>query len=321
MTMATFYSLDAIQKIMMYDPPYSLSSSVISILQGLEVELVGSSAVIEKPQPLNRSSSSTNQRRRPPSSSSNHRKMDEQWEAVPALKATVFAAREGIEKKLSELRNLLNKISTKTYDILKQQIVELIREIIGENGEQTDVYTIVDFIFEIASSNKFYSELYAQLYAELIAQFAIFSSVLEPFLQKYVDSIETICVVDQNVDYNAFCENNKKNERRKATSVFVVNLLKNSILSAEKTMSMIDTFQEYAMRYVEEEGRTTHVEEITENIFLLITLAAPVLKTEALWKSSVEVKIRQFAGFKAKDKKSLSSRAVFKYMDIVEKHL
>jgi hypothetical protein len=48
--------------------------------------------------------------------------MDEQWENVPTLKATVFAAREGIDKKLSELRNLLNKISTKTYDNLKQQI-------------------------------------------------------------------------------------------------------------------------------------------------------------------------------------------------------
>ena len=320
--MATFYSLDAIQKIMMYEPPYSLSSSVISILKNLEVELGGSSAAIEKSQPLNRSTSSNHRRRQPPSSSSsNHRKMDEPWEAVPALKATVFVQREGIEKKMGELRNMLNKISTKTYDILKQQIMELVREIIGENGEQSDASTIVEFIFEIASSNKFYSELYAQLYAELIEQFAIFSSVLEPFLQKYVDSIETICVVDQNVDYNAFCENNKKNEKRKATSVFVVNLLKNSVLSIEKTMGIIDTFQEYAMRYVEEEGRTVHVEEITENIFLLITLAAPVLKTEALWKSTVEPKIRQFAGFKAKDKKSLSSRAVFKYMDIVEKHL
>ena len=180
---------------------------------------------------------------------------------------------------------------------------------------------IAEFIFEVASSNKFYSELYSQLYKELVEKFPIFETVIYAFLDKYMDSIQGIIVVDQNKDYDAFCENNKTNEKRKATAVFIVNLLKNNVIPSEKVMSIIIALQNYATAYIEEEGKTGEVDEITENLFLFITMTSCSLKREPLWISTIEPNIRTFASHKAKDKKSLSNRAVFKYMDIVEKFL
>jgi hypothetical protein len=84
---------------------------------------------------------------------------------------------------------------------------------------------------------------------------------------------------------------------------------------------MIMAMQELSEKYIEEENRKSEVEEITENLFLLIASSPASLKTTDLWKTKIEPNIRKFSAYKAKDKTSLSNRVVFKYMDIVEKHL
>jgi hypothetical protein len=247
--------------------------------------------------------------------------MDEKWEMISAIKPNVMKiSKEGFEKQLSDLRSALNKLSTKTYDTLKTKIIEQVKEIMDEAMVE-NVQKIVEFIFDTAISNKFYSELYSQLYKELIDLFGVFKDVIEPFLKQYMDSIHTICIVDQNEDYDGFCENNKKNEKRKATTVFMGNLLKNQVITETVIMDMIMAMQDLSEKYIDEENRKTEVEEITENLFLLITSSPVSLKTEDLWKAKIEPDIRRFAAYKAKDKASLSNRVVFKYMDIVEKHL
>uniref|UniRef100_A0A6C0D4Q2 MIF4G domain-containing protein n=1 Tax=viral metagenome TaxID=1070528 RepID=A0A6C0D4Q2_9ZZZZ len=309
-----FYNLDAIQKIMETEAPYSLSSSILNIIQELENEIT-TTTDISKPRPREYNDTSMKKQ-------SNHgRKMDEKWEMISSIKPNIMKiSKEGFEKQLSDLRSGLNKLSTKTYDTLKIKIIEQVKEIMDEDRHQ-NVQKIVEFIFDTAISNKFYSELYSQLYKELIDMFAIFKDVIEPFLKQYIESIHTICIVDQNEDYNGFCENNKKNEKRKATTVFMANLLKNQVITQPVVMDMIIEMQELSEKYIEEENRKPEVEEITENLFLLITSSPVSIKTEDLWKMKIEPDIRRFAAYKAKDKTSLSNRVVFKYMDIVEKHL
>lgn len=310
MMTGAFYNFDAIQKIMMYEPPFSLSQTVVNLIRNLENEI--ESVSVDKP-------AQTRMRKK---TSSNNRRMDEPWEAQPVLKATVLeVAKEGFEKQLSDIRIHLNKLSTKTYSNIKDKIMEEVATIVRNEYGVENVEKIAEFIFEVASANKFYSELYSQLYKELVERFPIFETVIYAFLDKYMNSIQNIAVVDQNKDYDGFCENNKSNEKRKATAAFIVNLFKNNVIPAEKVMSIIISLQNYATNYIEEDGRNGEVEEITENLFLLITMTAEVLKSNALWISTIEPNIRTFAKYKSKDKKSLSSRVVFKYMDIVEKHL
>jgi len=312
----SFYTTESIQNIMEQQSPYSLSSSILNIIRDLEREIVNTNDIIKtrpsrEPRDFNDASSKK----------AHNRKMDEKWEMISAIKPNIMkVSKEGFEKQLSDLRSALNKLSTKTYDNLKEKIIGQVKEIMDEAMVE-NVQKIVEFIFDTAISNKFYSELYSQLYKELIDLFGVFKDVIEPFLKQYMDSIHTICIVDQNEDYDGFCENNKKNEKRKATTVFMANLLKNNVITETVIMDMIIEMQELSEKYIEEENRKPEVEEITENLFLLITSSPSSLKTEDLWKTKIEPDIRRFAAYKAKDKTSLSNRVVFKYMDIVEKHL
>jgi hypothetical protein len=309
-----FYSLDAIQQIMEQEAPYSLSSTILNIIRDLENEITHS---VDIPKPRQKEYND-NYKAKPGSSS---RKLDEKWETNISVKPNVMKIqKEGFEKQLSDLRSALNKLSSKTYESLKIKIIEQVKEIMDEAMVE-NVQKIVEFIFETAISNKFYSELYSQLYKELIDMFPLFKDVIDPFLKQYTESIHTICIVDQNDDYDGFCENNKKNEKRKATTVFMANLLKNEVISEIIVIDMIMAMQELSEKYIEEENRKSEVEEITENLFLLITSSPSSLKTAELWKTKIEPNIRKFSAYKSKDKASLSNRVVFKYMDIVEKHL
>jgi len=312
----SFYTTESIQNIMEQQSPYSLSSSILNIIRDLEREIVNTNDIIKtRPSRESRDFNDASSKK------THNRKMDEKWEMISAIKPNIMkVSKDGFEKQLSDLRSALNKLSTKTYDTLKEKIIGQVKEIMDEAMVE-NVQKIVEFIFDTAISNKFYSELYSQLYKELIDLFGVFKDVIEPFLKQYMDSIHTICIVDQNEDYDGFCENNKKNEKRKATTVFMANLLKNNVITETVIMDMIIEMQELSEKYIEEENRKPEVEEITENLFLLITSSPSSLKTEDLWKTKIEPDIRRFAAYKAKDKTSLSNRVVFKYMDIVEKHL
>jgi len=309
-----FYSVDAIQQKMIQEAPYSLSSTILNIIRDLENEILHSTDI---PKPRQKDYNDNYKAKQSGSS----RKLDDKWETNLSVKPNVMKIqKEGFEKQLSDLRSALNKLSSKTYDALKEKIIEQVKEIMDEAMVE-NVQKIVEFIFDTAISNKFYSELYSQLYKELIDMFPIFKDVIDPFLKQYTESIHTICIVDQNDDYDGFCENNKKNEKRKATTVFMANLLKNQVISEMIVIDMIMAMQELSEKYIEEENRKSEVEEITENLFLLITSSPSSLKTAELWKTKIEPNIRKFSAYKAKDKTSLSNRVVFKYMDIVEKHL
>jgi len=330
-----YYSLDDFHRYSFAPTQYSLPETVLQIISNLEIDLnlpcISASSSSSGYDNARRSSvggggGGGNKRRH--ISQSTLRRMEDQWEPLPKLKATVIPiAREGIDKLLSELRNHLNKISTKTYENLKTNIMNTIREIMGNYGDEkteeqvVDIQKIVNFIFETGCANKFYSELYANLYKELIEAYPIFQEVIGPFIEKYIESIHEVKVVDQNKDYDGFCENNKKNDKRRATSTFIMNLYANGILDAAVILDIFSQFQTIAIGYIEDASKTSEVEEITENIFLMVSMGAILLKDEPVWKSTVLPNIHMFASFKMKEKPGLSSRTIFKYKDLVEKVL
>lgn len=307
-----FYSVDAIQKIMMQEAPYSLSSAILNIIKELENEITNSADVSK---PRQKEYVDTYK-------SKNNRKMDEKWEPIVLVKPShLNIQKEGFEKQLSDLRGMLNKLSTKTYDTMKEKIFEQVKEIICDETQIENAQKIVEFIFDTAISNKFYSELYSQLYKELIDSFSIFHNKIDPFMQQYMNSFHNIVIVDQNEDYDGFCENNKKNEKRKATTLFMSNLLKHQVINESDVIAIIVEMHVLSEKYIEEENKKNEVEEITENVFLLISSIPVCVKTTEEWKLKVEPAVYNFAKYKSKDKLSLSNRVVFKYMDIVEKHM
>jgi len=234
------------------------------------------------------------------------------------FKVTKMETKEGVEKQISDIRGLLNKISAKNYETQKVVVIDHIFATLEGGGDNENLdhrHRIATVIFDIASTNKFLSELYADLYTELVAKMSIFADILDGLVDRYRETIHQINYVDPNIDYDGFCQYNKANDARKAMAAFIVNLMKRDLISKECVLTLVYELQELSRRYMDEENRTNEVDEITENIAVFIVMGKAVLIDHELWKMRVEPNIQEFTKLRAKEHVSLSSRVVFKYMD------
>ena len=248
--------------------------------------------------------------------------VDEDWENVRktiVFKPTKIVEKEGIEKIVNDIRVSFNKISVKNYDSQRDVIIENINNIMNTENENKadDMKLIVNSIFEIAINNKFLSELYAELYRELCNHFPEFISVIDVFITQYKDGVKEINYVEPTADYDKYCNYNKTNDKRKSLSLFMVNLMKKDLLSKEVLIEMIIYLQNLIFEYVDQVNKINEIEEITENLFIMLTSSKTECSVEDKWNNIIE-NIKLCSQFKVKDKKSISSRAIFKYMDILD---
>jgi hypothetical protein len=249
---------------------------------------------------------------------------NEDWKNVRTVfKATKIEVKEGTEKQISEIRAALNKLSNKNVDTQKTVIIQLIHHTITESKEKDeDLNKIAQIIFDIASSNKFYSEIYAQLYKELISEFSVFNDKLENLIENYKESLNNICAVDPNVDYDGYCKYTKTNDLRKAMITFIVNLTKVNVINNELVLNLIMYLFENVSQKAQEANKTNEVEEITENIFILITQSSTLLNSSEVWDNQIVPKINELSKIRKTHPElyvSMSNRAGFKYMDMVDK--
>ena len=168
----------------------------------------------------------------------------------------------GTDKIMNDIRCSLNKISNKNYDTNRDIIIRLLNELVEKKREQTtidadantDLIKIGNNIFDIASTNKFFSEIYAKLYKDVSKEFPeIFNSILSIFLEGFTNTMKTICYVDQKDNYDDFCKYNKDNDKRKATSMFITNLVKNEVIHTDVLKNIIVTIQIILDTYMNEE--------------------------------------------------------------------
>jgi hypothetical protein len=282
---------------------YTLPASVLSIIQNLCLQLN-----VSAPSPV------VSQERK---KRSNIQPEDDGWSSVRSFKSTVIEKKEGIEKTINDIKSCLNKMSIKNFDTQKNEIIQYI-EGLSPTNYLIEIKQIASSIFHIASTNKFFSEIYANLYKILINKFDVFKEILDDFIEHFIESMQDIKYVSQNEDYDKYCKYNQENDARKATSAFITNLMINEVLAKESIVHIILQMQELIDKNIDIPDKVNEVEEITENLFIILSSGLTILKTDASW-NTIADKIREFASYKPKEKKSLSSRAIFKFMDIVQK--
>jgi hypothetical protein len=241
--------------------------------------------------------------------------LTEDWNTPKNFKATVIEKKEGPEKTMNDIRVCLNKISLKNFDIQTEEIFKHI-EILVDN-DKSCYKNIGDFIFDIASNNKFNSELYATLYKTIIEKHENFREIIDIQMGNYTNSINQIYYVDSNLDYDKFCEYNKVNDKRKALATFFVNLVKKELITKAQILTGISGLIDIVIENMEIENKANEVDEITENIFIFVTSLKNECSETLEW-NGIKSSIEKLSKTKSKDKKSLSSRAIFKYMDMMD---
>lgn len=243
---------------------------------------------------------------------------DDGWATVrTTFKSTVIEKKQGIEKTINDIKACLNKISIKNFECNKDQIIQYI-DGLNPTNYLLEIKQIAASIFQVASTNKFFSELYADLYKILMEKYEIFGEILKDFTDHYIENMQTIKHVKQTDDYDEYCKYNQSNDARKATSAFITNLTIKDVLAKDALIYIIEQLQELINTSIDVPDKINEVEEITENLFIILSTSLNHLHAHSNL-TKIFDKIREFAAYKPKEKPSLSSRAIFKFMDIVQK--
>ena len=253
---------------------------------------------------------------------------NEEWENLRAFQPTKIEKKIGIDSQIDQIRFLLNKLTDKTYLDLSNQIIEIINELITKETVEEDMIKIGNFIFEAASTNKFYSKIYANLYTQLIQQYQFLLHIFTKNYSSYMELFQKIESGDPDKDYNRFCEINIINEKRKAISMFFVNLTTTNVVTTTSIVEILRDLLVTVLSYINEENKKNEVDEITENIAILYKkdMIDQIYTNEQLTDSTsfmingltITDTIKKLATCKSKDYKSLSNKSIFKYMDLVE---
>ena len=235
-----------------------------------------------------------------------HKAVDDgEWETIRStFKPTVI---EKQEDTITIIRGLLNKISVKNYETNKTNIL-----LEMEKTPETEQSKVANFIFDIASVNKFFSEIYAQLYTELMEKFPIFHEILNSFLSGYTNKLREIHFVDSKDDYDKYCDYTKKKDSRQATTTFIVNLFKKRVIGGTEFHEIMEKVQEIIGEMAKMENKQNEVEELVEHLFIFIS------QSKCVFSTTITDAIQMYSKMKANVMPSLSNRAIFKYMDMFD---
>lgn len=326
------YLIEDFQHIMNSGFNYTLDKQIVSMIQTISNQ-VGSPEYIKTPQFVKNDKYKKNDNyvnevgftKKRYGNNKAKEVSDEDWETIRSFQSTEIAKKEGIDTSIDLIRKQLNKITDKTYNVLKESIQNEIKKIINDDSMipvlsdelLVELNKVGNAIFGIASGNKFYSEMYAKLYKELMCEFSFMKVIFRRNFKEFSSLFTNVEYCHPNDDYDKFCENNKTNETRRAISSFYVNLMKHGVIEKNDIIQIIGELQKDIEKLIDGENNKNVIEELSEVMFILVTNSFQELESNDLWEEIVD-SISRVAKMKVKTKPSISSKTIFKYMDIID---
>ena len=246
---------------------------------------------------------------------------EDDWESIRSFQATELKKRQGIDAHLDGIRSDLNKITDKTYEEVFAALCARIDELMDE-PDTTHLLTVGAAIFNTASSNHFFSAVYARLFRQLLHKYdAVFKHVFQSNFDQFMALFKTIEHADAKKDYTRFCEVNKTNDKRRAMSLFIINLMKEGVVTTFQVLDIVQQLQSLIRENMRQPDRTNEVEELTENLFVILKDAHPFLRVGHAdeW-TTIATDVECISLLKPKNVKypSATNKTIFKHMDILD---
>jgi hypothetical protein len=250
----------------------------------------------------------------------------EEWETIRSFQPTKIEHKSGVDGDIDQIRMFLNKLTDKTFLDMREKIIEKIDKICSESTIEDNSLKVGNIIYDLCSTNKFYSKVFADLFAELVTQYKWMMPI---FLHKYSNIMEQysdIRYIDSEKDYDGFCDMNKKNEKRRSVTSFLMNLANNGFIKKEGVVKLLKQLLDIVCNIIDTPEKKNEVDELTENIAILFNkdmieeVEEDISDSEELYingQTIVEI-VNHLAKSKAKDHPSLSTKAIFKFMDLID---
>lgn len=251
----------------------------------------------------------------------------EEWESLRTFQTTKIEQKSGVDADIDQIRLYLNKLTDKNFFEMRDNIIARINKICEETENNRDILLrLGELLYELCSTNKFYSKIFADLFAELATNYEWLSNIFKEKYANIMEQYKNIKYVDSDKDYDGFCDMNKVNERRRALTTFVLNLTGNSFIQKEQMVSLLKELLNMIVNLVIQVDKKNEVDELTENVALLFNKEiidevvddADDEEEYYVKEQTIIDTINSLAKSKAKDYPSLSNKAIFKYMDLVE---
>ena len=247
---------------------------------------------------------------------------EDDWEAIRTFQTTKIDEKVGIDAQIDMVRTYLNKLTDKNYIDMRNKIIEIIDKLCQDKINTEDMSHFSTAIFDIASTNRFYSKIYAELYADLSSKYIILKSTFENNFNQFTDLFNNIKYVESSVDYDKFCEINKINEKRKSLASFYLNLMSNGIITNIQIMEITRNLLSQIYDFISQDDKKNEVDELTETVAILY-------KKEIYSKDegndyqkingfTINEIVEKIAKSKVKDYKSLTNKSLFKFMDLID---
>ena len=247
----------------------------------------------------------------------------EEWESIRTFQTTKIEQKTGIDKEIDLVRLYLNKLTDKTYLDLREKIIDKINAICEQTPDAENINKLGQMLYDVASSNKFYSKIFADVFAELATMYEWLKTIFNEKYACIMEQYNDIEYIDSDKNYDGFCEMNKKNEKRRAITAFYINLAINGFIHKNDIINILRDILTTIMNMINIPDKKNDVDELTEIIAILFNkdIIEVIDNSQeefyVLGKPIIEV-INNLAEQKAKDYPSLSNKAIFKYMDLIE---
>tara|TARA_B110000967_G_scaffold199842_1_gene234765 strand:+ start:7254 stop:8135 length:882 start_codon:yes stop_codon:yes gene_type:complete len=279
-----------------YEQPIVLSGEIINIINKLHSELhIHPVTDVKKV-------------KRPKKSTDNLKNID--------FKCTVIKKIEGDAKIISDIRSALNKLSESKYNIQLEAILGNI-SILVTNNNSKDITNIMELILDISCGNSSLSKIYAKLWKDLTNVYNE-HEYIKLIFNRYDELLSNIETVDPAIDYDKFCKINKINDKRKNVSLFIVNLLKEDLITLSRCMNIVNDVIEEINSNIIDNIPAYKNDELIEVLNVFIINGQSILNTSSDW-INVETFIKDISSKTIKELNSISSRSLFKFMDIRDK--
>jgi len=248
---------------------------------------------------------------------------EEEWESIRTFQPTKIEQKMGLDAEIDEIRLYLNKLTDKTFLDIR---LKLIDKLDGLHLSDEEFRKISQMLYDISTTNKFYSKIFADLYSEFCTKYGWVKKVFEENSRTLLDNFKNIKYIDSNVDYDGFCEMNKLNEKRRSLATFYLNLALNGFIKSSVIVSLLRDILTSIIGMICKADSKNEVDELTENVAILFNkqMIEDVIEEADdeeeynVGDATILETIESLANKKAKDCASLSNKAIFKYMDLVE---
>ena len=221
---------------------------------------------------------------------------------------------------INNIKKILNKISNKNYEKLKNEFICYYNSLCDDNtNDNINKNNINIYIFEsLVYNNIIFNNLYSDLLYNLININSDFSDILNNNLDIFYNIYKYIKEPSSSNNHDDISYINKHNDKYKCFCNFYIFSMKINLIPIEIIFDVVYNLQDELLNNIKLNHKKYYNELITEFIFLIISN----IETKNIYQKILD-NLKNISQIKNNNTNypGISNKIIFKHKDIVEKYI